>query len=103
MAVLSGANSSEVKKGFFIGLGVGGAIIVVGIFSGLFRKLYCRVCRSASVAVNASVEDRASANRGRRRLPKPLTARALLRSKVGSNTGMPSSASKPQRLRGCCS
>ena len=39
MAVLSGANSSEVKKGFFIGLGVGGAIIVVGIFSGLFRKL----------------------------------------------------------------
>ena len=39
MAVLSGANSSEVKKGFFIGLGVDGAIIVVGIFSGLFRKL----------------------------------------------------------------
>lgn len=31
--------SSEVKKGFFIGLGVGGAIIVLGVFSGAFRKL----------------------------------------------------------------
>jgi hypothetical protein len=31
--------SAEVKKGFFIGLGVGGAIIVLGVFSGVFRKL----------------------------------------------------------------
>lgn len=36
--MFSGA-SAEVKKGFFIGLGVGGAVIVLGIFSGVFRKL----------------------------------------------------------------
>ena len=39
MGILSSTSSSEVKKGFFIGLGVGGAIIVIGIFSGVFRKL----------------------------------------------------------------
>lgn len=39
MSMLSSGASAEVRKGFFIGLGVGGAIIVVGIFSGLFRKL----------------------------------------------------------------
>jgi hypothetical protein len=31
--------SQEVRKGFFIGLGVGGAIIVIGVASGLFRKI----------------------------------------------------------------
>lgn len=31
--------TTEVKKGFLIGLGVGGAFIVLGVVSGLFRKI----------------------------------------------------------------
>lgn len=34
-----GNASADLKKGFFIGLGVGGAIVVLGVVSGLFRKI----------------------------------------------------------------
>jgi|HubBroStandDraft_1064217.scaffolds.fasta_scaffold463664_2 hypothetical protein len=36
--MFSGA-SADLKKGFFIGLGVGGAVIVLGMVSGVFRKV----------------------------------------------------------------
>lgn len=39
MSIISTGSSAELKKGFFIGLGVGGAVIVIGIVSGLFRKI----------------------------------------------------------------
>lgn len=39
MAIISGGASADLKKGFFIGLGVGGAVIVLGLVSGVFRKI----------------------------------------------------------------